>query len=172
MAGVADVRRLARALVGPVAGHKPRAWRERKVLPLVHAFLLGGYASVTDEPPAPLPTQQQTRAEFRFGDRPHGANPCMLEVAVRGTETVKTALSQYSNRSELRKLARYPPTKASGGRVLLLLDFDIDPMDQSQLVADYSSYNLGPGSFKRYSVSVVYVHHAVDFRFTWCPFAK
>jgi hypothetical protein len=104
--------------------------------------------------------------DFRFGDRPYGANPCALELAVRNSEGGSQLLSSQ-NKSELSKLSRYPATKAQT-RVLLLLDLGHRPIKQHILQKGYDKLqHLGAGKFQRLSVSVLYVHRDLNYRFIW-----
>src|SRR5580704_7797286 len=99
MAGVADARAAGLEIVGPICGHKARSFSEAEIGRILHAYLLGKYAGVVPE--YPVTVGKKTGAiDFRFGDRPHGSNPCVLELAVRNSEGGQQLLASQ-NRTEL-----------------------------------------------------------------------
>lgn len=165
MAGVGDVLSAAKEIVGPVCGNKARSLSEADVGRILHSFLLGRYAGVWPE--CPVNIGSTTRAiDFRFGDWPYGRNPCVVELAVRNSEGGQQ-LQASQNKRELTKLSRYPASKAQT-RVLLLLDIGHDPIQISALKPSYDDMkHLGAGKFQRLSVSILYVHRTLDYRFIW-----
>lgn len=165
MAGIADVKAAALEIVGPVCGHKSRSLGEADIGRILHAYLLGRHGGVWPE--CPVTIGKASRAiDFRFGDWPHGRNPCALELAVRNSEGGQQLLASQ-NKSELIKLARYPASKAQT-RVLLLLDIGHEAISQSSLQDGYDDLDhLGAGNFQRRSISVLYVHRDLDYRFIW-----
>lgn len=167
MAGLAQARTAALEIVGPICGSKPRSFAEAEVSRMLHAYLLGRYGGVWPE--CPVGFGKKKRAiDFRFGDRPHGLNPCALELAVRNTEHGQQ-LSAVQNKTELEKLSRYPESKAKT-RVLLLIDLGHQPIPQKTLQRGYDGLkHLGRGNFQRRSVSVLYVHRDLNYRFIWRP---
>jgi hypothetical protein len=167
MAGLADVRTAALEIVGPICGNRARSYAEAEVGRLLHSYLIGRHAGVWPECPVIIGTVERA-IDFRFGDRPHGKNPCALELAVRNSEQ-GSQLIAGQNKSELIKLSRYPASKAQT-RVLLLLDLGHKSIAQHTLQAEYDTLkHLGAGKFQRLSVSVLYVHRDLDYRFIWRP---
>ena len=167
MAGLAQARAAALEIVGPVCGHKPRSFGEAEVGRMLLAFLRGRYGGVRPECPVKL-GKKPGAIDFRFGDWPHGANPCALELAVRNTEHGQQ-LTASQNKTELKKLSRYPASKAQT-RVLLLIDLGHGPIQKSTLQKGYDKLkHLGAGRFQRRSVSVLYVHRDLNYRFLWRP---
>jgi hypothetical protein len=167
MAGLEDVRTAALEVVGPICGHRPRSFSEADVGRILHAFLAGRHAAVWPQCPVAI-GKSQWAIDFRFGDRPYGGNPCVVELAVRGTEHGQQ-LQASQNRNELTKLSRYPFSKART-RVLLLLDFGHAPLEQTSLQPAYDGLrHLGAGKFQRRSISVLYVHRDSNYRFIWRP---
>ncbi len=165
MAGVADAKAAALEIVGPICGEKARSFSEAQVGRILHAYLIGRYAGVWPECPVMIGKKKQA-IDFRFGDRPYGGNPCALELAVRNSEEGSQLLPSQ-NKSELKKLSRYPASKAQT-RVLLLLDLGHDPITQHSLQSGYDTLDhLGAGKFQRLSVSVLYVHRDLNYRFIW-----
>jgi hypothetical protein len=152
MAGAADIR---------------KAWSEADIRRILHAYLLGAHGGVSREHTFKIGTQSP-RIDFRFGDRPHGANPCVFELAVRG-HSRGNPLSAGPNKPELKKLSRFPKQQANGGRVLLLLDLEQRPVAQKKLQRGYNAYKLGPGRFTCHSVRVLYVHRDDHYSFLWRP---
>ncbi len=169
MAGLADVRKAALQIVGPVCGNKAMSYGEADIGRMLHAYLLAGYAATSREHPI-LVGKVERRVDFRFGDKPHGSNPCLFELAVRNSEHGQQ-LHWSQNKSELQKLSRYPSSRAKV-RALLLLDIGHTPIEQHALQRGYDDYCLGRGNFPRYTVSVLYVHRNLDYRFVWRPTAN
>ncbi len=167
MAGLGDVRAAALEIVGPICGNKARSYTEAEVGRILHSYLIGRHAGVWPE--CPLKVGKVNRAiDFRFGDWPYGANPCALELAIRNSEH-GSRLIAGQNQSELIKLSRYTKTKAQT-RVLLLLDIGHTSIPQSSLQPDYDKLkHLGAGKFQRRSVSILYVHRNLNYRFIWKP---
>jgi hypothetical protein len=165
MAGLSDVKSIGLHIVGPVCGNRARALDERDISPMVHAYLLGAHAGVAREVPVKMGKATHF-VDFAFGDKPYGTNRCVFELAVRGMEGI-SPLSISQNKAELRKLSRFPATRANGGRYLLLLDLHHNPIPQVRLQNQYEGFLLGRGKFARRSVSVVYVHRDVQYRFIW-----
>jgi len=165
MAGLADVRNAALEVVGPICGFKARSFSEGDVGRILHAYLVGRHAGVWPECPVKIGTSKWS-IDFRFGDRPHGKNPCVLELAVRNSEGGQQ-LQATQNKNELKKLSRYPASKAQT-RVLLLLDLGHSPIARRSLQSGYDKLkHLGAGKFQRLSVSVLYVHRQSNYRFIW-----
>jgi hypothetical protein len=165
MAGIADVRSAALEIVGPICKHKACSFSEAQVGRILHAYLIGEHAGVRPECPVMIGKSSQA-IDFRFGDAPYGANPCALELAVRNSEHGPQLLASQ-NASELKKLSRYPESKAQT-RVLLLLDLGHKPIKQEKLKRGYDELDhLGAGKFQRRSVSVLYVHRNLNYRFIW-----
>ena len=165
MAGIADVKSAALEIVGPICKKKARSYSEAEVGRILHAYLAGRHGGVWPECPVTIGDSSQA-IDFRFGDWPHGANPCILELAVRNSEGGQQLLASQ-NKSELKKLSRYPASKAQT-RVLLLLDLGHAPIEQKTLQPGYNKLDhLGAGKFQRLSVSVLYVHRDLDYRFIW-----
>ena len=162
---------MARFFVGALCGPGARELNERAVSPLVHAYLQGYFVGVYREYEAPV-GRSATRVDFRFGDWPHGSNPCVMELAVRGTRTNQSCLSASTNRPELAKLSRFARDRASGGRLLLLLDFGVHALARDRVLQQYKAEHLGPGRFDRSNVSVLYVHRDSDYNFVWKPYAN
>jgi hypothetical protein len=129
---------------------------------------MGRHAGVWPECPVMIGAVERA-IDFRFGDRPHGQNPCALELAVRNSEQ-GSQLIAGQNISELTKLSRYPASKAQT-RVLLLLDLGHTSLAQLTLQVGYDKLkHLGAGKFQRLSVSVLYVHRNLNYRFIWRPY--
>ncbi len=103
------------------------------------------------------------RIDFRYG----GPGSVLLEFAVRPPDG-SAELYGPSNKDELNKLTRFPPTKANL-RVLLLFDFCATSIKKESLMKSYSQIATSPGRFDRYPVQVVYVHHRTAYRFIWKP---
>ena len=167
MASLKDVKYAAQQIVGPICGRKARSFAEGDIGRILYAYLLGKFGGVKSEVPVLL-GKNTKYIDFRFGDHPYGGNPCVVELAVRNTEHGQQ-LSSSQNKSELRKLSRYPATQAQT-RVLLLLDIGHHPLIESNLKPGYDELkHLGVGKFQRQSVRVLYVHREVDFHFSWKP---
>ena len=166
MAGLEDVLNVGKSIVGPICGSRARALSERDISPMVHAYLLGGYARVQREIPVSMGSAERY-IDFGFGDKPFGGNRCVFELAARGTETGAGALSISQNTWEIRKLSRFPSAQANGGRILLLVDLHSSPIEKNQLETGYEKFQLGRGKFERNSVSVLYVHRDLHYRFIW-----
>ncbi len=137
---------------------------------MLHAYLVGRYAAVSREHKVPI--RKKVRAiDFRFGDKPHGTNPCLFELAVRNSENGSQLLCSQ-NRRELEKLARYPLTRANT-RILLLLDLGHDPIKQGKLQPGYDEHSLNLGDqIGTRSISVLYVHRDLIYRFVWRPLGR
>jgi hypothetical protein len=167
MASLIHVKEAALQIVGPICGNKARSFSEAEIGRILHAYLSGKFGGVWSECPVLL-GQKESFIDFRFGDAPHGKNPCVLELAVRNTEH-GPQLSSGQNKSELQKLSRYPSSKAQT-RVLLLLDLGHKPLGQTALQPGYNRLRpLGAGRFQRRSVAVLYVHRFLNYHFTWKP---
>ncbi len=167
MASLKDLKHAAQQIVGPICGKKPRSLAEADIGRLLHAYLLGKYGGVKSECPVRL-GQRESYIDFRFGDAPHGRNPCVLELAVRNSVHGSQLLSSQ-NKTELKKLSRYPASKAQT-RVLLLLDIGHKPLERAGLQRGYDELkHLGAGKFQRRPVQVLYVHRDLDFHFSWEP---
>ena len=167
MASLADIRHAAIQIVKPICGNKARSFGEADIGRILHAYLLGKFGGVWPECPVQF-GPGESYIDFRFGDAPHGNNPCVVELAVRNTEHGQQ-LSCSQNKSELKKLSRYPSSKAQT-RVLLLLDLGHKPIAQAVLQPGYDKLkHLGAGKFQRRSVRVLYVHRDLDFHFSWKP---
>jgi hypothetical protein len=165
VAGIADVRECALEIVNRICGKKARSFSEANMGRILHAYLVGRHAGVWAECPVNL-GKTESAIDFRFGDRPHGKNPCVLELAVRNSEGGSQLLASQ-NKPELRKLSRYPESQAQT-RVLLLLDIGHAPLAREKLQPDYDNLkHLGAGKFQRRSVSILYVHRELDYRFIW-----
>lgn len=165
MAGLEDVREAALEIVGPICKWKTRSFSEAEVGRILHAFLAGRHRGVKPEHPIKMGSTTMD-IDFRFGDAPHGANPCVLELAVRNSEG-GAQLTASQNKTELKKLSRYPAKRAQT-RVLLLLDLGHKPIAKEKLQPAYDALNhLGSGKFQRRSVSVLYVHRELNYRFIW-----
>jgi hypothetical protein len=165
MAGIADIRDAAKEIVGPICGWQARSFSEADVGRILHAYLRGKFAGVSTECSVNMGTYEG-KIDFRFGDPPYGGNKCVVELAVRNTNHGQQLLA-VQNKTELKKLSRYPASRAQT-RVLLLLDLGHDPLQQERLQRGYRKLNhLGPGKFPRRPVSVVYVHRDLDYRFIW-----
>ena len=117
-ASLKDVKDAAGWIVGPICGRKARHFDEKEVSRILHAYLVGRHAGVKCE--YPINTGAKQRIDFRFGDRPYGANPVVLELAVRNYNGAPELIAGQ-NKSELSKLSRFPASKAQT-RVLLLID--------------------------------------------------
>jgi hypothetical protein len=169
MASLSHVRESALKIVGPVCGYKARSLSEADVSRILHAHLLGAFGGVWPECPVKM-GRISRKIDFRFGDWPHGANPCVVELAVRKSEGGPQLLGGQ-NRSELEKLSRYPATKAQT-RVLLLLDLGHQPIAQSSLEPGYKAVTLGRGKFQRLSVQILYVHRELFYAFSWKASSK
>jgi hypothetical protein len=102
----------------------------------------------------------------RIDFRCKGTNPANLEWAVRPAVN-GGQLSAKSNSAEIKKLSR--TTKAR--RYLLLVDLTPPHLARlkSDLKAEYDTIRLGRGKYARHSVTVVYVHRTVRFKFLWRP---
>lgn len=121
MAGAADISKAAELIIRHVCEEK-RTWSEADIRRMLHAYLLGAHGGVSREHSFKIGAQSP-RIDFRFGDWPYGANPCVFELAVRGHNR-GSPLSAGPNQPELKKLSRFPKQQANGGRVLLLLDLE------------------------------------------------
>jgi hypothetical protein len=167
MARLKDVKHAALQILGPVCGNKPRSYSEADIGRILHAFLLGNFGGVIKECPIELGSRT-SYIDFRFGDSPYGRNPCVVELVVRNTEHGNQLISSQ-NETELKKLSRYPATRAQT-RVLLLLDIGHDALSQAYLQPGYDKLkHLGAGKFQRESVRVLYVHRDLYFHFSWSP---
>jgi hypothetical protein len=168
MASLIDAKRAAECIVGPVCGNKARHFDEGDIAKVLHAYLIGRHSGVRKE--YPIKPGAKQRIDFRFGDRPHGTNPCVLELAVRNSYGGSQLLAGQ-NKTELRKLSMFPKTIAQT-RVLLLIDLGHIYLEQSTLQKGYDAFHLGPGRFKRSPVAILYVHRDNSYHFTWRPFSN
>jgi hypothetical protein len=97
MAGLADVHEAAKQIVGPVCGYKAMSYGEADIGRMLHAYLLAGFAAVSREHPVQI-GKTKREIDFRFGDPPHGANPCLFELAIRNSEHGSQLLCSQNKR--------------------------------------------------------------------------
>jgi hypothetical protein len=140
---------------------------ERELDPLFYAYLKGHHtkARVSRQAHVRFANRKKpSRIDYRVG----GPNPTLLELAVRPPNGIQELMGPQ-NLKELRKLSKFPQTKAKR-RILLLLDLKGTPILKSRLKASYDTLNAGPGRKNRNAVTVVYVHANTDYAFSWSPF--
>lgn len=141
--------------------------RERELDPLLYAYLKGHHSKVVVSRQAHVRFSKKknpSRIDYRIG----GPNPTLLEFAARPPDGIQELMGPQ-NLKELRKLSKFPQTKAKR-RILLLLDLKKTPIPKSRLKASYDTLNAGPGKKGRNAVTVVYTHVSTDYSFTWSPF--
>jgi hypothetical protein len=142
---------------------------ERQLDPLFYAYLKGRHSTIKVSRQVHVHfvnKSHPSRVDFRLG----GSNPTLLELAVRPPGGFQELMGPQ-NKKELRKLSKFPQTKAKR-RILLLLDLRETPLHKVNLKASYASVHAGPGKKGRHAVTVVYVHARTDYWFSWDPFKK
>jgi hypothetical protein len=123
-------------------------YSERELLPLVRMFLLGWFGSVAPELKSKLPgcLTGQGRIDFVVGD-------IAVEFAVRRPSDRKTALSEVTNSTEIKKLLQF-----DGRAVLVLFDLSATPFDRDDLARYRDWPSLGRGNHKRSAFNVAYFY--------------
>jgi len=112
-----------------------------------------------------LPAAGQDRIDFRYAT----SNPRVIELVVRDPLHSNQHYGS-ENRSEINKLCLVSTNKART-RILLILDASgvSQPFSKGRLKVSYDRVKSTRGNYKRYPVSVIYVHPKLDYRFTWEP---
>ena len=128
-----------------------------------YAMLNGRFANMSRQLRLYVPSSSYPlRIDYRCG----GNNPVLIELAVRPFKGGQQ-FDAKPNRDELRKLARFPFSRARVC-VLLLLDLYPRPKKKALLRRDYTAITSEPGRYTRHPVTVMYIHEKHDFRFEWC----
>ena len=130
---------------------------------IIHHLLFGAMESVFGHMEREyLASRGQERIDFRYGT----SNPRVIELVVRDP-IHRNQHYGTQNRSELRKLYRVSNAKARA-RILLILDASgLGPFRKVNLERSFRSVHGERGRFRRYSVTVHYVHLNTDYRFRW-----
>jgi hypothetical protein len=137
---------------------------ERTLEPLLFGYFAARFQRMTREHRAPpMIKKPGGRVDLRHG----GTNPVVIELAVR-PRAGGPQLYGPSNKAELAKLTRIPPTQARS-RILLLVDLGARPITRARLERSYFGVRLGAGRFPRHLVRVIYVHQDAEHSFPWRP---
>ena len=162
---VITLKKIGQQLITISSSYKTGGPKKEMALdPVLYALLSAHGAQVSRQYKAHLPNSRRIRRiDFRVG----GTNPTLLEFACRPVHGA-SELYGPANTTELRKLCRFPSTKARL-RALLLLDLCNSHLPRAALVASYSNIGAGPGNFNRSPVQVVYVHKDHAYSFKWSP---
>jgi hypothetical protein len=139
---------------------------ESRLDPLLFALLYERFGHFSRQKATGTPTATRpNQIDFRRGT----TNPALVEFAVK-TPHHRTEIAPSTNEPELLKLTKVPPAQARY-RALVLFDVTNSPLTKSYLRKEYRKINAGPGNFRRYTVSILYVHKQKDasFRFPWKP---
>ncbi len=110
-----------------------------------------------------LPGTGQKRIDFRYGT----SNPRVIELVVRDPLHQNQHYGTQ-NRSELHKLYRVRTSEART-RFLLILDAsgNNNPFSKTRLKLSFDNVPQGHGKFRRYPVTVLYVHPNGHYKFAW-----
>lgn len=109
--------------------------------------------------------QYQHPVDKGWIDMRHGStNPDVIELVVvkHGNEWRGS-----QNLTELRKLCKVPDSHRR--RILLILDPFGNPVAEEDMRRSYERQIAGRGNFERHTVTVLYVHPELDYKFTWTP---
>ena len=159
-----QIKKAAKAVLGlaELYGHDSAMQREMRLDLLLLGFFEARFGRMSRQTKIWISgTSHPKRVDFRHG----GTNPVLMEFAVRPPSGA-SELYGPSNRSELNKLTRFPPSKAKK-RVLLLFDLKRKPIPKKNLTATYARVRSSRGRFNRYYVRVIYVHRASEYDFSW-----
>lgn len=123
-------------------------YSERELLPLARMFLLGWFGSVSPELRSKLPgcLTRQGRIDFVI-------DGIAVEFAVRRPGERKTALSEVTNATEIKKLLQY-----DGRAVLILFDLSASLFEKEDLERYREWQSLGRGNHRRSAFNVAYFH--------------
>lgn len=119
---------------------------ERDLAPLVRTFLLGWFGHVSPEARSRLPGSLtgEGSIDFIVGD-------VAIEFAVRRQRDRRSALSDVTNATEVKKLMKHP-----GRSVLVLYDFSKDAFEREDLERYREWRSLGRGNHKVSAFNVAY----------------
>lgn len=123
-------------------------YNERTLAPLVRTFLLGWFGHVSPEQRSKLPGTLTGEGSIDFV-----VDGVAIEFAVRQPKKGKSALSDVTNATEIKKLLKH-----DGLAVLILYDFSTRPFEREDLERYRQWQSLGKGNHRRSAFNVAYFY--------------
>jgi hypothetical protein len=126
-------------------------YKEQQLLPLTRAFLLGYFADeMQAEHWSTLPG-----CDTKYGRIDFVVGGVAVELAVRKRGKAKSSLKPKVNQTEVKKLLCWP-----GKAVLILFDFDDNPLDVDDIKEYRELPSLGKGRWKKSPFNVAYFYRS------------